>query len=162
MDRDGTLIEDPGYLSDPDGVRLLPGVAEALLGLQERFALGIVSNQSGVGRGLISPRQASDVHERLAAELPSHGVRLAGAYYCPHRPDEGCDCRKPRTAMLRQAADELDLDLPGSWMIGDKESDVQAGAAVGTSTIRFGPGSSDATAVARSWAEVVAFLGGSR
>ena len=162
MDRDGTLIEDPGYLSDPDGVRLLPGAAEALVGLQERFALVIVSNQSGVGRGLISPRQASAVHERLVAELASHGIRLAGAYYCPHRPDEGCDCRKPRTGMLRQAADELDLDLPGSWMIGDKETDVQAGAAVGASTIRFGAGDSDATAVARSWAEVVAILGRSR
>jgi histidinol-phosphate phosphatase family protein len=160
LDRDGTLIEDPGYLADPALVRLIPGAAEALRRLQGRFALVVVSNQSGVGRGLIAPEQAGAVHERFVEELAAHDVRLAGSYYCPHGPDEDCACRKPRTGMLDQAARELDLDLPASWMVGDKESDVQAGAAAGAMTIRLGPGPSGADHVASDWRAIEDLLAG--
>ncbi|MDQ6745242.1 MAG: HAD family hydrolase [Actinomycetota bacterium] len=136
MDRDGTLMEDVGYPRDPAQVRLLPGVTEALRRLHDAgFLLVIVSNQSGVGRGLISPEQATAVHRRLMEMLGEDGVSLDQARYCPHAPEDGCDCRKPSPSMLIDAAFSLDIDLSVSYMIGDKRSDVEAGRRAGCRTI---------------------------
>lgn len=140
LDRDGTLIEDVGYPDDPDRVRLLPGVAEGLRRLRAAgFRLVIVSNQSGIGRGLIAPEDARRVHARTLELLGEQGIALDLAKYCPHAPDEGCDCRKPAPGMLLDAAGELGVDLEGSFMIGDKGTDVAAGRAAGCATVILNP-----------------------
>jgi D-glycero-D-manno-heptose 1,7-bisphosphate phosphatase len=139
LDRDGTLIVDAEYPRDPDRVELLPNVIEALLGLQRSFALVIVSNQSGIGRGLVSEAEARAVHERAMSIFLRAGIGFAGALYCPHAPEIGCECRKPAPGMLLTAAREYNLDLGRSVMIGDKASDIVAGRAAGCGhTIRFG------------------------
>jgi histidinol-phosphate phosphatase family protein len=131
LDRDGTLIVDVGYPRVPDRVALLPGVATALRRLSQQAALVIISNQSGIGRGLISADEARAVHDRTVECFAAEGVTFTGAYYCPHAPETGCSCRKPQPGLLEQAARELDLDLSRSVMIGDKPSDVEVGRAAG-------------------------------
>lgn len=159
LDRDGTVIEDRGYLRDPGAVRFLSGAIDGLRRLHDAgWPLVIVSNQSGVGRGIITATQAAAIHDRFTADLAEAGIALAGAYYCPHAPDRHCACRKPEPEMLLRAARELTLDLPSSVMVGDKTSDVEAGRRAGTRKIRFAPAGgerSGADRVARSWSELV-------
>ena len=157
LDRDGTLIEVPGYLADPDGVRLLPGAADALQAMRSRgYVLVLISNQSGIARGLITREQAAAVHERVVETLAAAGVELDDVRYCPHAPDAGCECRKPRPGLLLDAASELGIDLDSSVMVGDKAADVGAGRAAGTRTIAYGPGAAGlgADAAAATWPEV--------
>jgi D-glycero-D-manno-heptose 1,7-bisphosphate phosphatase len=136
LDRDGTVIHDVGYPSDPQQVRLLPGAGEALAQLQQQgFHLILISNQSGIGRGLITEDQALQVHRRVLASLAQCGVSVDAAYYCRHGPEDGCSCRKPMPGMLLRAAEELDLDLSRAFMIGDKSSDIEAGMRAGCRTI---------------------------
>ncbi len=143
LDRDGTVIEDVGYLSDPDQVRLLPGALSALRRLRQAgFALVLVSNQSGVGRGFVTEAQAQTVHERMVQILGNGGVLLDGAYYCPHSPDEGCSCRKPSPEMVQRAAIDLDIDLERSFLIGDQFRDLEAGRRAGCRTFGLGDGCS--------------------
>jgi D,D-heptose 1,7-bisphosphate phosphatase len=156
LDRDGTITIDTGYPSDPDEVELLPGAADGLRTLRDRgWALVLVSNQSGVGRGMITPEQAQAVHNRLTVTLGAAGVEFDGAYYCPHAPGEACECRKPRSGLLRRAAAELGLDLAGSVMVGDRQSDVEAGRDAGCTTILLGPGEGDPDVRAADWAELL-------
>jgi len=139
LDRDGTLIVDVGYPRDPELVELLPGVEEVLRPLQRDWLLVIVSNQSGIGRGVISPEEANAVHDRMISLFHARGIAFAGVYYCPHAPGAHCECRKPSPGMLLDAALDLDLDLEQSIMIGDKPSDVEAGRAAGCAeVIRLG------------------------
>ena len=162
IDRDGTLIADVGYPRDPAQVEPLHGAIGALRALQDRFALVIVSNQSGIGRGLVSEAEARAVHDRVIDVFARAGVAFAGAYYCPHAPDAGCPCRKPAPGLLHDAAGELGLDLAGSVMLGDKASDVAAGQAAGCGhTLRFGPDLDGVTGSRRcdDWPAVAAFLG---
>jgi len=160
LDRDGTVISDPGYLSDPGQVELLPNAAAALAELaQHGYLLVVVSNQSGIGRGLITAQEAHLVHRRFVDVLAQAGVALDAAYYCPHAPDAGCPCRKPRPGLLLDAAREHRIDLHRSIMIGNSASDVGAGRAAGTSTILLCDDPSTATqiaadAVASGWDEV--------
>ncbi len=150
LDRDGTLVEDVGYPGDPGQVRLLPGAAAALRRLaRARFARVIVSNQSGVGRGLFSRAEAEAVHAEVLRRFAEVGVSFDGAYYCYHAPDDGCACRKPAPGLLLRAAAELGLDLGRSYMVGDKPIDVAAGAAAGCRGIRFGAGAADWRRVVR-------------
>lgn len=145
LDRDGTLIEDTGYIDDPDKVQILPGVADALRKLSEAgYQLILVSNQSGVARGLFDEDTLSAIHDRLVTLLDRKRIKLAGAYYCPYLDgDEAIveqyrrdsELRKPMPGMLLQAAGELDIDLTKSWMIGDASRDVQAGQRAGCRTI---------------------------
>ena len=166
LDRDGTLIEDVGYPRDPESVRLLDGAPEGLARLAEAgFPLVVVSNQSGIGRGIVRPAEARAVHDRFVSELERRGIVLAGAKYCPHAPHEGCDCRKPAPGMLLAAASELGLDLEGSFMIGDKQTDVEAGRRAGCRTVllgRAGPGSDTADHVAADWDDAASWILGSR
>lgn len=128
LDRDDTIIYDRHYLRDPELVELMPGVVEALRHFHEQgFLLILVSNQSGIARGLITEHELRLVGDRLEEMLLSHGVKLDSVYYCPHGPDDGCDCRKPRIGMAQQAKLEFDLDLSECYMIGDKESDIEFG-----------------------------------
>ncbi len=141
LDRDDTLLVDQGYMGDPGQVRLVPGVPAALARLQRAgLALVLISNQSGVARGLISVEQVQAIEVRLRALLP--GITLAGAEYCFHGPDDGCACRKPAALMLQRAAQRLGIDLPRSVMVGDRASDVAAGAAAGCWTVLLGDGDS--------------------
>jgi histidinol-phosphate phosphatase family protein len=153
LDRDGTLIADVGYPRDPAQVTLVPGAAAALRALPAGVARVIVTNQSGLGRGLIAPAEAAAVAAAVVARFAAEGVHFDGVYTCPHHPDDGCPCRKPAPGLLVQAAAELDLDLGGSIMIGDKPSDVVAGRAAGcAASLRLalgddGDGDRDADAV---------------
>ena len=136
LDRDGTIIFDHGYLKEAREVRLLAGAGEALATIQEHgFALVLISNQSGIGRGLITPEQAEQVHQAVVARLMEHGVQLDAAFYCPHTPAENCRCRKPSPEMFLRAAKELHLDLARSFMVGDKACDIEAGQRAGCRTI---------------------------
>lgn len=168
LDRDGTLIENVEYLRDPKEVRLLPGAGEALALLQRRgFALVLVSNQSGIGRGLIHPADLDKVHRRLEECLQAYGVRLDGVYYCPHTPWEGCGCRKPQPGLLVQAAQQMDIDLGSSFLVGNADSDVAAGKAAGCRTVLLTvcpdlhhpyTGTPPADCVASDWEAVTLFI----
>lgn len=132
LDRDGTLIEERHYLSDPGGVVLLPGVVDGLRALRaEGFALVVATNQAGVGRGLFSEEQVAAVHARLSELLAAQGARLDGIFYCPHHPDAGCDCRKPATGLARQAAAALGPGAAPVAVVGDKRCDIDLARALG-------------------------------
>ncbi|MFN8588115.1 MAG: HAD family hydrolase [Candidatus Eisenbacteria bacterium] len=132
VDRDGTLIVEHGYLGDPAGVELLPGVAEALRQLQaERIPIVVVSNQSGIGRGKFSADDMLRVMARLRVLLRERGVELSAVYACPHAPGGGCACRKPGTLLLEHAAQDQRISLVQSWMVGDKLLDAATGRAMG-------------------------------
>lgn len=138
LDRDGTLIELVHYLSDPEDVRLVDGAPRAIRILNDAgYACVIVTNQSAIGRGLITVTRLAEIHDRLEDQLAAHDLHVEGIYFCPEAPKgdgqraiEHPD-RKPGPGMLLRAARELDLDLAQSWMIGDSLSDVLAGRNAG-------------------------------
>jgi len=128
LDRDGTIVEDPGFLHEPGKVRLLPGAAEAIHQLNQTGWLVItVSNQSGIARGLYDAAAYSAVERRLAELLAAHDARLDAAYFCPHHPDftGPCECRKPGLKLFRDAKAALGLDLKHCYWVGDRLSDVE-------------------------------------
>ena len=134
LDRDGTVIAEKSYLSDPEGVVLVGGAAAAMRRLRDAgFALVVVTNQSGIARGLYTMDDYHAVAARLDRELDARGARPDATYYCPHHPDATgpCDCRKPATGMHRQAMAELNLDPRRSFFVGDKVSDVLPAGALG-------------------------------
>jgi D-glycero-D-manno-heptose 1,7-bisphosphate phosphatase len=137
LDRDGVIIQEVGYLNDPDQVELVDGAGEAIAKLNAAgLATVVVTNQAGVARGLFPEENVPRVHARLDDLLASHGARIDRYYHCPHHPHAtveryavDCECRKPRPGMLRRAAEELELSLADSWLVGDKASDLQAAMA---------------------------------
>ena len=134
LDRDGTIIEDPGFLHEPDKVKLLPGAAEAIRRLNDGgYRVIIVTNQSGIARGRFTVADYEAVQQRLGALLAAHGARLDGAYFCPHHPQltGPCDCRKPGLKLFRDAQAAFDIDLAQSWWVGDRLSDVQPARVLG-------------------------------
>lgn len=138
LDRDGTLIEERHYLSDPEQVALLPGAAAAIRRLRHQgFRMVLVTNQSGVARGYFDEDVVERVHLRLAELLAARGARLDHVVHCPHHPDHGppCHCRKPAPGMAEAAREALDLDLGASWVIGDKLCDVELARNVGAKPI---------------------------
>jgi len=143
FDRDGTLIEDPGYLNHPDQVSLLDGAAEVLKELKQLgYQAVVVTNQSGVARGIVSEEMLGRIHERLGELLAQKGASLDGIYYCPYHPEgvipkyrQDSDWRKPAPGMLLAAAEEMDIDLTRSWVIGDSARDIEAGRQAGCRTI---------------------------
>lgn len=136
LDRDGTLIVDRHYLADPDGVQLFPGVVAGLQRLRELdCGLVVVTNQSGIGRGLFDAATLARIHERMEALLVADGVTLDGIYYCPHVDEDGCRCRKPQPGLAEQAAREHGFDLTRSFVVGDREPDVGLARAVGATSI---------------------------
>jgi D,D-heptose 1,7-bisphosphate phosphatase len=142
LDRDGTLIEHVPYLSDPELVRLLPGTAEALKRLRRAgFACVLVTNQSAIGRGMLTEDRLAQIHTELYRQLAAAGATLDGIYYCPNVPagDDRtiveCQDRKPGPGMLHRAAADLELELRSSWMVGDLISDVLAGLNAGCRSI---------------------------
>jgi D,D-heptose 1,7-bisphosphate phosphatase len=141
FDRDGTLNEDPGYLGDPDLVKLLPGTGEALSLLKNElgFKLIVVSNQSGISRGLLSKEMVDAVNNRINLLLGAHNVSIDAFYYCPYHPDfstpEQVNCRKPSPEMIFQAERDFNINLEGSYFVGDSVSDIQCGINAGLKTI---------------------------
>lgn len=132
LDRDGTLNEDPGYLNHPDLMKLLPQVGEALAELRQAgYLLVVVSNQSGIGRGVIDPAVLPLIHRRLDELLKPWGVQVDRYELCIHRPEDLCQCRKPKPKLILEAAKALGVDVGSSYMVGDKGSDLEAGVAAG-------------------------------
>lgn len=132
LDRDGVINVEVSYLGDPAGFQLLPGVTAAIRRLnQAGLPVIVVTNQSGIGRGYYSLDAMTAVHQRMDAELAAACAHVDALYFCPHRPEDGCSCRKPAPGMLIQAAAELGVDLARSVIIGDKFSDLVAGKVVG-------------------------------
>lgn len=137
LDRDGVIgVNRPEYVRSWDEFEFLPGVLEAMKRLRLLgWPVVVISNQSAIGQGLVRIEDVDDINARMVSEVEAAGGHVEGIYFCPHRPDEECACRKPEPGMLTQAAKELDLDLAGSYLIGDAKSDVQAALAVGASAI---------------------------
>jgi UDP-glucose 4-epimerase len=132
LDRDGTINEDPGYLSDPSMVKLLPGVGEALAKLKKAgFLLIVVSNQSGVARGLISLEKLALIHQRMDELLAPFGVKIDHYEFCTHHPDEQCECRKPKPRMILESGARWGVDFSKSYMVGDRDTDIGAGISAG-------------------------------
>lgn len=136
LDRDGTINEEVGYVLSPEELRLIPGALEALRELRDLgLGLVVVTNQSPIGRGTLTPEGLEAIHDRLRELLAKGGVELEAIEHCPHLPEAGCDCRKPRTAMVDRASRALGFDPAETWVVGDHAGDVQLGRAVGARTI---------------------------
>ena len=152
LDRDGTVIEEKHYLSRPEDVQLLPTAGETIARLNSlRIPVAVVTNQAGIARGYFPESRIAEVHARLDELLATFEARIDHYEYCPHHPTEGvgdyridCDCRKPKPGMLTRAARFLNIDLSQSLMIGDRLSDLEAGANAGcqSALVRTGYGAS--------------------
>jgi len=143
LDRDGTINVEVQYLSDVADFQFIPGVPWALKRLKDAgFLLVVVTNQSGIGRGYYDEAALESIHDHMHADLASYGIAIDACYFCPHHPEHAtgeyrqeCDCRKPLPGMLQQAAQDLDIDLASSYMIGDKLADVEAGINAGCTSL---------------------------
>ena len=125
IDRDGTLVEEVNYLSKVEDLRIFPFTAEAIRLLKEKgYRIIVVTNQSGIGRNIYGESEMQAIHDAMQDQLD--GV-IDAFYFCPHLPDEGCRCRKPALGMIEDAVSDMDIDLEKSWMIGDKNIDVETG-----------------------------------
>lgn len=133
LDRDGVIIENrPDYVRTWADVEFIPGALESLSKIAASdYAIVIVTNQAGIGKGVIPPTVAESINQSIREEIGRHGGRVDGLYVCPHTNTDNCTCRKPKPGMLLQAAHDLDLDLARSWMIGDALTDLEAGRAAG-------------------------------
>jgi D-glycero-D-manno-heptose 1,7-bisphosphate phosphatase len=144
IDRDGTIIVERHYLSDPDQVTLLPGSAQGLRRMREAgFLLFVVTNQSAVGRGIISLDRLDQIHARMNELLSQEGSAVDGIFFCPHTPEDRCECRKPKAGLLHQAASRFEINLSEGFVIGDKPCDIDLGRSVSARTmlVRTGYGS---------------------
>lgn len=146
LDRDGVLVEDTYFLRSPLELNILPGVVQALHALQESLYVIVVTNQSGIARGLLSDQDLLTIHLELVHQLASQGAYLDALYYCPHLPEakaafyrHECDCRKPRPGMLLRAGKDWGIDIGRSFMVGDMPRDIEAGRRVGARGFLIGP-----------------------
>lgn len=145
LDRDGVLNKDLGYVFEPSRFHWLPGAIEAVRRLNERgYLVIVVTNQSGIARGMYSEEEFRDLTRWMLNELERRGARIDAVYHCPHHPTEGkgeylvdCDCRKPRCGMLERAAADFNIDVERSVLVGDAQSDLEAAEAFGIRGLRF-------------------------
>ncbi len=132
LDRDGIINVDSGYVYKIEDFIFTKGIFKTLLALQEQgYLLIIVTNQSGIARGYYSEEEYMNLTLYMVEELKKRGIRIASVYHCPHGPDDGCKCRKPRAGMLKAAQKQFKVQMKESWMIGDKESDMLAAKSAG-------------------------------
>ena len=132
LDRDGTLNEDRGYVTSVKEFVLLPGVCEGIARLNQlRLSVIVVTNQSAIARGLMTEEDLSKIHQDFAQSLQRAGAHIDGWYFCPHHPQAGCECRKPKPGMIHQAVRDFALDVSRCFLIGDKQSDLEAAQAGG-------------------------------
>jgi heptosyltransferase-2 len=133
LDRDGTLNQDSGYITTPNGLILFPGVVGAIARLNRSGSrVVLITNQSGIARGLMTVDDLHMIHEKLEHELQEGGGWLDGIFFCSHHPDDICQCRKPNPGLIKQATQKLGLDMSPSYFIGDKVSDMELANAVGS------------------------------
>ncbi len=136
IDRDGTINVDVHYLDDPNKFEMYPGVGEGVKKLKDSgFKIIVVTNQSGIARGYFTELQLSKIHEKMEKEFQRSDVILDGIYYCPHHPDDNCNCRKPKTGLFEKAIKEHNIDVIESYMLGDKILDIDSGKKIGVRTI---------------------------
>jgi D-glycero-D-manno-heptose 1,7-bisphosphate phosphatase len=148
LDRDGTIIHERHYLSDPSQVELVHGAADGLRRLSVMgLSLIVITNQSGIGRGFFDATQLMHIHRRLCELLAREGVHLHGIYHCPHTPADACPCRKPNPGLVARASAEWGFDPHSTFVIGDKPCDIELGHRIGAMTflVRTGYGSQVAT-----------------
>lgn len=132
IDRDDTINRDVPYCSHPEDFKLLPGVGEGIKFLKENgFKIIIITNQSGIARGYFTKETLDRIHDRMRSDLAGYGASVDAIYYCPHHPDEGCDCRKPKPKMIFEAARDFDINIAQSYVIGDSEADIEMGNKAG-------------------------------
>lgn len=132
LDRDGTICEDHGYLSDPKDLKMFPFTAEAInLLIENDFLVILVTNQSGIARGYFTEDDFERVNDKIIEELSNEGASIDGVYYCPHAPSDKCHCRKPLPKMIERACRDFNVAVGKSWMIGDKAIDVETGINAG-------------------------------
>jgi D-glycero-D-manno-heptose 1,7-bisphosphate phosphatase len=135
LDRDGVIILEKNFQCDPKTIEFIPGAIQALRNLGTNFLAAVISNQSGVARGYFAEEDVIRFHRALDEMLGKSKAAISGWYFCPHGPDDKCECRKPKPGMILRAAKELPIDLEASWMVGDKSSDIGAGKGAGLKTI---------------------------
>jgi histidinol-phosphate phosphatase family protein len=136
LDRDGTIAKDVHYCRDPKDFDLLPRVPTAIRLLNQRaYKVIVVTNQSGIARGYFSQQVLTSIHHKMTTELSMQGAFVDSIYVCPHHPDDGCECRKPKPSLLLKAASDIGIALDRSYMVGDDLKDVQAGRAAGCRTV---------------------------
>ncbi len=136
MDRDGTMIEDKHYLSDPNQVEFLDGVIETLLELRRKeFQFFVITNQSGVGRGFFGMNEVNEVNKRISAILKTYDIEVKEFLICPHKPEDECNCRKPRVGLFKEIEGNYCIDIGNTYMIGDKMSDIEFGRRIGAESI---------------------------
>jgi D-glycero-D-manno-heptose 1,7-bisphosphate phosphatase len=147
IDRDGVINEDSGeFIKSVDEWRPIAGSLEAIAALHRAgFRVAVVTNQSGVGRGLYDEATLAKIHEHMRESVRAAGGELAGVYYCPHRPDDGCECRKPKPGMFRALERELGVSVVGAPYVGDRLSDIEAAEAVGARPMLVRTGTGAAT-----------------
>ena len=132
LDRDGTIGEEMGYVNHIDRFQIFPFAAEAIRRLnQAEIPVIVVTNQSGIARNIFPESLVHEVHKKMVSELAAGGAWIDGIYYCPHKSEDVCDCRKPNPGMLERAAREHTLDLAASWVVGDRYGDLEMGYAAG-------------------------------
>ena len=149
IDRDGTIIHDADYLADITELEVFSFSSEALALLRDKgYLIIVLSNQSGVGRGMFSTETVHEINNALNERL---GELVDAFYFCPHVPDQGCDCRKPAIGLVRQALEDFEIDIPNSWMVGDKVSDIELGfnAGIATALVLTGNGESELSKLRR-------------
>ena len=139
IDRDGTMARDVHYCGHPGDFELFPDTAKAIKLLNEHgFKVIVITNQSGIARGYFTEETLAEIHEKMKKELGKEGAWVDAIYYCPHHPDDGCDCRKPKPKLALQAANDHHIDLKRSFVVGDLQMDLDLGKAVGCKTILVG------------------------
>ncbi len=136
IDRDGTINVNVEYLDDPDNLMMHPTVAEGIKRLKdEGFNVIVITNQSGIARGYFSVETLAKIHQKMKNDLLKKGADVDAIYYCPHHPDENCDCRKPKTGLLKKAIKDFNIDVEESYFIGDRMLDIEAGHTIGCKTV---------------------------
>lgn len=147
LDRDGVINADsPDYIKTPEEWHALPGALDAIVQMQQHVHVAVCSNQSGVGRGLFDEDTLSRIHDKLNAQLISHGGKAIDVYYCPHHPDDGCPCRKPQPDLLLRAMQAFATDPAATLYAGDSEKDLMAAATAGCQSALMLTGNGGATA----------------
>ncbi|MGD0818506.1 MAG: HAD-IIIA family hydrolase [Methanomassiliicoccales archaeon] len=137
IDRDDTVAKDVPYCSRPEDLKVFPGVGKSIRKLNDAgYLVILVTNQSGVARGFFTLETLGQIHDKLRAEIALDGAKLDGIYFCPHHPDEKCPCRKPQLGLIHQATQDFDIDIAGSFVIGDSEHDVEMGRRAGCKAFR--------------------------
>lgn len=139
FDRDGVINKErTDYVKTLDELEVFPNVVNCVIDLKKAgFLVVIVTNQSAINRGKTTEEHLSKIHNSIQSICENNGTKIDGFYFCPHRPDENCNCRKPKPGLLLKAAQELNIDLRSSWLIGNNDSDVQAGVTVGCRSIKI-------------------------